>query len=46
MEYAILEELETDSSVGKNLRPRDGDANFFESKHVYFEFYFTILPRA
>jgi glutathione peroxidase len=34
MENAILDELETDSSVGKNLRLRDGDANFFESKHV------------
>lgn len=32
MESAIQDELETDSSVGKNLRLKAGDRNFFDEK--------------
>jgi len=32
MEDAILDELETDSSVGENLRLRDGDTIFFDKE--------------
>ena len=32
MENAIVDELETDNSIGEQLRLRDGDKNFFNKK--------------